>query len=35
MILAFIDAGTALWIQVLVIMSVFTAVLLVRPKRRG
>lgn len=34
MILAFIDPGTALWIQVLVITIVFAGVLLVRPKSR-
>ena len=33
MILAAIGAGTALWIQVLVIMAVFVGVLLVRPKK--
>ena len=33
MVLAAIDAGTALWIQVLVIMVVFVGVLLVRPKK--
>ena len=32
MVLAAIDPGTALWIQVLVIMAVFVGVLLVRPK---
>lgn len=32
--LAVIDPGTALWIQVLVIMLVFAGVLLVRPKSK-
>jgi hypothetical protein len=32
MVLAAIDPGTALWIQVLVIIAVFVGVLLVRPK---
>ena len=32
MLLAAIDPGTALWIQVLVIMAVFVGVLLARPK---
>jgi hypothetical protein len=32
MVLAAIDPGTALWIQVLVIMAVFVGVLLARPK---
>lgn len=34
MVFAYVDAGTALWIQVLVIMTIFAGVLLVRPKRR-
>jgi hypothetical protein len=33
MVLAAIDPGTALWIQVLVIVAVFVGVLLVRPKK--
>jgi len=33
MVLAAIDPGTALWIQVLVIIAVFVGVLLVRPKK--
>ena len=33
MALAAIDPGTALWIQVLVIMAVFAGVLLIRPKK--
>ena len=33
MLLAAIDPGTALWIQVLVIMAVFVGVLLVRPTK--
>jgi hypothetical protein len=33
MVLASIDPGTALWIQVLVIMAVFVGVLLVRPTK--
>ena len=32
MVLAAIDPGTALWLQVLVIIAVFVGVLLVRPK---
>ena len=32
MVLAAIDPGTALWLQVLVISAVFVGVLLVRPK---
>jgi hypothetical protein len=32
MVLVAIDPGTALWIQVLVIMAVFVGVLLARPK---
>ena len=31
-LLAYIDANTALWIQMVVIMLVFAGVLLVRPK---
>jgi uncharacterized membrane protein len=34
MVLAAIDPGTALWIQVLVIVAVFVGVLLVRPKSK-
>jgi hypothetical protein len=34
MVLAAIDSGTALWIQVLVIVAVFVGVLLVRPKSK-
>ena len=34
MVLAAIDPGTALWIQVLVIIAVFVGVLLVRPKSK-
>ena len=33
MVLAAIDPGTALWIQVLVIVAVFVGVLLVWPKK--
>jgi len=33
MVLAAIDPGTALWIQVLVIIAVFVGVLLVRPTK--
>ena len=34
MVLAAIDPGTALWLQVLVIVAVFVGVLLVRPKSK-
>ncbi len=34
-VIAFINASTALWIQVIVILVVFAGALLVRPRDRG